>query len=101
LSSGLFRFTPLGQRQGEDRFAPRAAFDRRQYPAGHRQSNLHLGLQSHSASPRGLRGSLANNGTFTYNNAGRMTRAQGITTTQVYTYNGDGLLMNRNTTRYV
>jgi RHS repeat-associated protein len=32
---------------------------------------------------------------------GRMTRAQGITATQVYTYNGDGLLMNRNGARYV
>jgi uncharacterized protein RhaS with RHS repeats len=48
-------------------------------------------------------GSLTNNGKFTltYNNAGRMTQAQGITATQVYTYNGDGLLMNRNATRYV
>jgi RHS repeat-associated protein len=48
-------------------------------------------------------GSLTNNGkfTFTYNNAGRLTQAQGITATQVYTYNGDGLLMNRNATRYV
>jgi RHS repeat-associated protein len=42
-----------------------------------------------------------NTGKFTYNNAGRMTRAQSITATQVYTYNGDGLLMSRNTTRYV
>jgi RHS repeat-associated protein len=33
--------------------------------------------------------------------AGQMTRAQGITATQVYTYNGDGLLMVRNTSKYV
>ncbi|MBI5566904.1 MAG: hypothetical protein HY870_18545, partial [Chloroflexi bacterium] len=48
-------------------------------------------------------GSLTNNGkfTFAYNNAGRMTQAQGITATQVYTYNGDGLLMNRNGARNV
>jgi RHS repeat-associated protein len=30
-----------------------------------------------------------------------MTRAQSVTATQVYTYNGDGLLMNRNAARYV
>ncbi len=48
-------------------------------------------------------GSLTNNGkfAFTYNNAGRMTQAQGLTATQVYTYNGEGLLMNRNDARYV
>jgi RHS repeat-associated protein len=57
-------------------------------------------------------GNLTNNSkfTFTYNNAGRLTQAQSITATQVYTYNGDplrfapragGLLMNRNTARYV
>ena len=48
-------------------------------------------------------GSLTSNGQlkFTYNNAGRMTQAQGITATQVYTYNGDGLLINRNSARYV
>ncbi len=48
-------------------------------------------------------GNLTNNGkfTFTYNTAGQMTRAQGITATQVYTYNGDGLLISRNTAKYV
>jgi RHS repeat-associated protein len=50
-------------------------------------------------------GRLTNNGkfTYTYNTAGllRMTQAQGITATQVYTYNGDGLLMARNTSKYV
>jgi RHS repeat-associated protein len=50
-------------------------------------------------------GRLTNNGrfTYTYNTAGllRMTQAQGITATQVYTYNGDGLLMARNTAKYV
>jgi YD repeat-containing protein len=50
-------------------------------------------------------GRLTNNGRFTYaySSAGllRTTRAQGITATQVYTYNGDGLLMARNTSKYV
>ncbi len=48
-------------------------------------------------------GSLTSNGvfTFTYNAAGRMAQAQNVTTTLTYAYNGDGLLVLRNSTRYV
>lgn len=52
------------------------------------------------------RGNLTSNGvfTYTYDAAGRMVRAQSITATLVYTYNGDGLLVSKSaggqTTRY-
>ena len=41
------------------------------------------------------RGNLLSDGTwsYTYNAAGRLVRAETITATQVYTYNGDGLLL--------
>lgn len=41
------------------------------------------------------RGNLTSDGTwtYTYNAAGRMVRAESISATQVYTYNGDGLLV--------
>jgi RHS repeat-associated protein len=43
------------------------------------------------------RGNLTSNGTFTYtyDSAGRMVEAESITTTLVYTYNGDGLRVAR------
>ncbi len=44
------------------------------------------------------RGNLLSDGTWTYsyNAAGRMVRAEAVSTTHVYTYNGDGLLVAQN-----
>ncbi len=69
-----------------------------QYDAANRLTNA--GSQAYTWNDNG---SLTSNGvfTFTYNAAGRMTQAQGVTTTLTYAYNGDGLLVSRNSTRYV
>jgi YD repeat-containing protein len=69
-----------------------------QYDAANRLTNA--GGQAYTWNNNG---SLTHNGkfTFTYNAVGRMTQAQGVTTTLTYAYNGDGLLVSRNSMRYV
>jgi RHS repeat-associated protein len=90
-----YKYDPVGNRTALTTTAGVTTYS---YDAANRLTSV--GGQTYTWSNTG---NLTSNGvkTFTYNQANQMTRAQGITATQVYTYNGDGLLMARNTSKYV
>jgi RHS repeat-associated protein len=90
-----YKYDPVGNRTTLTTTAGATTY---QYDAANRLTSV--GGQTYTWDNAGR---LTNNGwfTYTYNTAGQMTRAQGITATQMYTYNGDGLLMAKNASRYV